>query len=425
MRKKIFYGWWVVGAASINSLFGIGWGLHIFTVLFRYLIDEFGWSRGGIATARVMFAFTLGFVGVGTGKWTDLYGPRFLMVLGSFLIGGAGIVISQLTSIWHLYIIYLIMGVGFAAVGGVPSSTAISNWFKKNRGKAMGVYMMGYGLSGFILPPLAEYLFSRYGFRTGCIFLGTLGWVITIPLAGLILRKRPEDMGLLPDGVESEGEVKVPAKDPQMARSTSAEGTRTMEAIRSTTFWLLAWAFFLAHSSMVGMQVHLVAFLRDMGISSVLAATLYSLGMAVSLLGRLIFGYLLDKFSKKYILTASYTLLGTSIVMLLIVERGMTTILYPFLVVLGLGLGGRLVSEMVLVAEIFGVASYGTIYGYIHLFTIFGSALGPPFAGYIFDLYGNYDLAFVIFIIGFIIAISLILSLRPVVEPMKSERGVR
>lgn len=154
MRKRIFYGWWVAGAASINSLFGIGWGLHIFVVLFRYLIDEFGWSRASIAAARSMFSFATALVGPGSGKWTDLYGPRFLMVLGALLVGGAGIAISQMTSLWHLYIIYLIIGIGFSAVGIVPSSTTLSNWFKKNRGKAMGVYMVGFGLSGFILPPL-------------------------------------------------------------------------------------------------------------------------------------------------------------------------------------------------------------------------------------------------------------------------------
>lgn len=419
MRKKIFYGWWVVGAASINSLFAIGWGLHIFTVLFRYLIDEFGWSRGGIALARSMFSFTTAFVGVGAGKWTDLYGPRFLMMLGSLLIGGAGIAISQLSSIWHLYIIYLFIGAGFAATGTVPSSTTISNWFKKNRGKAMGVYMMGFGLSGFILPPLAEYFFSRYGFRTGCILLGFLVWVIAIPLAGLILRKRPGDMGLLPDGIESE-EVKVPAKNPQMV--ATVEGIRAMEAIKGMTFWLLALAFFLAHSSMVGVHLHLVAFLRDIGISSSLAATIYSLGFGLSILARLIFGYLLDKFPKRYILAASYIFLGTSTAMLLIAEGGMTTILYPFLLAFGLGMGGRIVSELVWVAEVFGVASYGTIIGYIHFITILGSALGPPFSGYIFDLYGNYDLAFVVFIIGYIIATSIVLSLRPGVEPMRNKK---
>ena len=361
----------------------------------------------------------VGLTGPLAGKLTDKYGPKKLILIGA-AIGAAGLMLLGVANaVWHLYVFYFIVGVGFSGAGFVPVGVAISNWFDRRRGIAMGITMAGVSLGAIVIAPLAHYLIVGTGWRIAYVILGLLTAVLIIIPVMFVMRNRPEDMGLLPDGAKlGEGET-VPALDRAPDSPDSNENSNQGDeswtlsmAFRTPSFWLVLATFFCAGSVVAGVLQHEVNILKGMGIT--LAAASFALGLTGGIggVGKVVFGFVADRFTPKY---ASILCIALQIVGLVILMMTHTTaMVWVFVFVYGFAMGGWLTMEPLITGQFFGMASFGTIFGWVLAAAAVGSALGPIIMGAIYDVSGSYMVGLITFLGAYIVSMtSLLLARKP------------
>jgi len=391
-----------------------------FPVFFKPLINEFQWSRTALSGVVSLSLVVGGLVTPFWGRWTDRSGARVVVIIAALFAGLSVLLRAQISALWQLYLLATLGALFFAGIDLIPLSTAISHWFRNKRGIAMGITLVGGGVGVFIMPPVANYVIVSIGWRSTYLLLAGIMWVAIIPVAGLVLRRRPQDLGLLPDGET------IP---PQQAWDAAAEKTsmtdrppsRTLgedftlkQAVRKLSFWLIAIAFFLPMMSGVGLSTHLIAMFTDMGMTSQRASACLGLIGGLSIVGRLGFGSAADRFSVRKVFTTCFIIEAVGVSMLLTTPLFGTKALYAYVLIYGLTSGGGLVLAPLIVGECFGLRSLGTIFGVLALAAVVGGAIGPLLAGLIFDSTNNYYLAFIIFTIGEAVAATAISQARTV-----------
>ena len=304
MRLSFFYGWIIIAVTFVTMAIGVN-ARTSFSLLFPPIIDEFGWERGVTAGA-----FSFGFLVSAAvsplfGRMMDRTGPRTVMELGVGLMA-AGLLLAPLTTQpWHLYLtIGVLVGSGSICLGYSGQSLFLPNWFNRRRGLAMGLAFAGVGLGSITLLPWMQHMIEQTGWRTACTAMGILVLVVLAPI-NLLLRKRPEDMGLRPDGdVAPSASSAAPVSnivDPDWAGTDWTLG----RALRTARFWWLAVGYFCALYIWYAVQVHQTKYLLDIGFSPGVAV--WALG-AVSLLGipgQIVLGHLSDRLGREWIWSAS------------------------------------------------------------------------------------------------------------------------
>lgn len=389
-RTGAFYGWRVTGGSFVILLVSVGVGLYVPPVFLVPLEEQFGWSRAAITTGGSIAALTSGLASPLVGFWVDRQGPRTVMAIGAVLLGAAFASFALVTSLWQLYALNAIAAAGLTCTAWVPNQTLISNWFERKRGLAMGVALMGIGVGGLFMAPLAGWLVAELGWRAA---FATLGSLVAIAVAGIsltVVRTRPADLGLLPDGETADDDPPSPSKTPL----DGSLGLHLSGALRTRAFWLLSsvhllWVF--GNLSIIG---HLVAFLSDRGAESQAAAGILGLTIGISVAARLVFGWLADRFAKRAIMTVALLLHVTATIFLL--NADLAGALPAFVVFFGMGLGGGAVLVPLLVGECFGLLAFAKILGLVMISGTLGAAIGPVLTGLIYDVTGSYRLAFVL-----------------------------
>jgi len=399
MRKKIFYGWWIVLATNLICMVGYGTWLYCFGVFFKPMSTEFGWTRAMTAGAYSFRGIQGGIASPVVGWAVDKYGSRGVIILGAIFSGASFALMYFVDSLLGFYLVYgILLSIGMSAMLYLPAWTVIAKWFKRRLSLAMALLAVGAGFGGLICAPSAAFLIERFGWRSAFVVLGGVIWIVVIPLA-LVVRNSPAEMGLAPDGdplpkrtpqgIDSPAEVDGAAPDP----STPAEYT-LKQALRSSVFWMLALAFFffgMAHSTVT---VHTVPALTDAGIPVAKAAFSIGLLTLVSVIGRLSFGYLGDHITKRYLFMVAYALTGLGLLVLMnATTMGMV---YLFIFLFGVGFGGTVPLMPAICAETFGLASLGKIQGFMNPVMMFAGAVGPIFAGSVFDATGSYRTSFLV-----------------------------
>jgi MFS family permease len=395
MRLRFFYGWIIIAVVFVTMAIGVN-ARTSFSLLFPPILDEFHWDRGVIAGA-----FSFGFLVSGVlsplmGRMMDRAGPRIVMEFGVVLMAGGLLLAPLTTQPWHLYLtIGVLVGGGSICLGYSGQSLFLPNWFVRRRGLAVGIAFAGVGIGSIILLPWMQHLIEQEGWRTACWVMGLLVLLVLGPI-NLLLRKRPEDMGLEPDGdsVHSANVAFVSnVVDPVWAAVDWTLG----RAVRTARFWWLALGLFCGLYSWYAVQVHQTKYLVEIGFSPTVAA--WALG-AVSLLGipgQIVLGHASDRIGREWIWTISG--LGFAICFVALIALGRApslTLLYVMVTAQGL-LGYGVTSVMgAVVSEIFQGKHFGTIFGTIMLAALAGGAAGPWITGLMHDWYGNYDLAFLI-----------------------------
>lgn len=200
-KPKVFYGYWIVLGTFFCLLITSGCGFFAFSLFIRPLQADLGWGRGEIMAAFTIYFLVTGVASPFIGRVVDRYGARKVISIGALIVGLGFVSLSQASNLWHFYVSYAVVGVGMAAMGHVPASAIVSNWFKKRRGTAIGIMSSGIGAGGVVLAPLVGgYLIPNFGWRASYLVLAALTWVLVIPLALLVIKTKPADMGLYPDG---------------------------------------------------------------------------------------------------------------------------------------------------------------------------------------------------------------------------------
>jgi MFS family permease len=403
---RIFYGWWIVLAVGFGLFLGyvpiIGF---TFSVFFKPLSQEFNWSRAEISLAFSLSLLVLSFSLPLAGRLVDRLGARKVILSSALFFGLALISFYFLSaSLWHLYAIYVLLGLVGSGVSPVPYYNVITHWFDQRRGLALGLAMAGAGLSESVVPSVSQAMIVSIGWRAAYALIGLAVIVGTIAVVGLFLKEKPQSMGLEPDG-------KVIVESAEAKQINLVQGISGSEVWRSGTFWLLCVALFLVSMSLTGCLVHAVPLLTDQGLSAGTAAFAVSLIGGASLLGRLVTGYLLDRLFAAYVGACLFCGAALGVFLFWQGVAGGLAFVAAFLVGLGLGAEGDIMAY--LVSRYFGLRAYGEIYGYVLAIYTLGAVVGPLLMGINFDLTGSYGLILASYSLVTLIGAILMTQLGP------------
>jgi MFS family permease len=395
MRLRFFYGWIIVAVTFVTMAIGVN-ARTSFSLFFPPIIDEFGWEQGVTAGA-----FSFGFVVSAAvspliGRAMDRFGPRTVMELGVALMAGGMLLAPLTTQPWHLYLtIGVLVGAGSVCLGYSGQSLFLPNWFSRRRGLAMGLAFAGVGIGSVTLLPWVQHMIEQTGWRTACTAMGIMILVVLAPI-NLLLRKRPQDLGLEPDGDAAPSASAKPVSYVVDAVWANTDWTWS-RAVRTARFWWIALGYFCVLYIWYAVQVHQTKYLLDIGFSPGLAV--WALG-AVSLLGipgQIALGHLSDRIGREWIWTVSCA--GFAICFAALVALKYFPVLpLVYLMVLAQGALGYGVTSIIgaVVLEIFQGKYYGSIFGTIMIAALAGGAAGPWVTGVLHDFFGDYTLAFVI-----------------------------
>jgi MFS family permease len=399
----VYYGWVMVLTLALTET--TSWGIlyYAFTVFLTPMQEELGWSRAAMTGAFSLALLLSGLAGIPVGRWLDWQGPRWLMTLGSC---AATLLVLAWAGVQHLTMFYLIwagIGLSMAAVLYEPAFFVVATWFVRQRGRALTVPTLLAGLASVIYIPLAGWLVHRQGWRGALYILGTVLALSTIPLHACVLRRRPEDLGLTPEGIQ--------AALPQCpVEAAAAPGVPVGVALRDTAFWWLSAAFFLGQLATAAVAVHLVPYLIDQGYAPEFAAVTTGLIGVMVLPGRLIFTPLGNRLPRQQV-TACLFLVQTLALSVLLLAHGMVGV-YTFVVLFGMGFGAMTPARAVLVADLYGPRHYGQINGALALCVTASRALAPVSAGAVYDWVGHYHPMFWGLLVASAMATAAVLLVR-------------
>jgi MFS family permease len=401
-RGGIFYGWVIVAAGLM--VWTLEPGMYTsFGVFFKPISADLGWSRTMVSGAFTMASLMLAVFSPISGSLADRYGPRNLVMTSGLLVGVAYALLSTVQSLWQFYAFYLLVGISMG-IAFAPITSTVMRWFAENRGRALGITSVGTGLGGMVFPPLANYLIGAWGWRDAYLFFGILLGVMVMA-SGSVLRRSPEEMGLLPYGVERSGPASGGA-----APQRVATGYSLRQALGTGAFWRVFFSAMAFVFSFALVHAHLVPHATDRGLTPATAALVMAVIGASNAAGRLGLGTLSDKFGRKRMLFAA--LLTVSLSMLWLIWAQDEWAFFLFAAVFGLAYGGAVVSCIGIQGDLFGLVAVGAILGATQTGTNTGGASGPLLAGYIFDVTQSYSLVFVVAAVMPFIMSWLILTLR-------------
>ena len=369
--------WLVVAVSSVGLFLHFGSLLvNAFGVFLTTLCDQFHWSRGQVSFAFTLATLTAMLTMPLTGWLTDRFGSRRPILVCMVVFGALYASLSFLTPhLWHLYTVFLILGLVGPGTSAVPHASLISRWFTERRGLALGLAMCGTATGGVIWPRATQALMDQFGWRNAYAISGGAVLLVAIPLLLLFLK-----------------EPSAPVRSSrQSAADGDADGMTRGEALRGSLLWLLIFAFFLVSTSIQGCMIHLVPMLTDRGMTPASAALTASLAGAAGMIGRFGMGYLLDLLPAERIPAIAFSIVAAGIFLLYAGATGGSA--YFAAMLIGFGYGSESATIPYLVGRYFGLRSFGEIYSYLFITVPLGSALGSYLMGAVFDGTGSYQLA--------------------------------
>jgi sugar phosphate permease len=407
-RPRIFYGWWIVIALFISNFAVEVTAIFSFAVFLKPMSEALGISRAGMGW--VVGARRLAHAGssVLAGRLIDRYGSRILIPIAAGIAGFAMMAISLVQGFWPLLILFTIIGLsGIAMPGNLLTSVPIQNWFSRKRGRATAYAASGFGIGGMVFALLHQSMIDSIGWRLTWVWSGIFLIVLLVPLALLVIRRSPEDMGLQPDG-----EPSAQAGDAITSAASSGERSWTVsEAFRTLSLWKITGAYLLLSFAMGGLQVHRVAFWEDRGYGRSLIATSYSVDALVFFAGILVAGFLVERLAVRHVAAVAIASTMTGVATMILFDA--TWALFGSALLMGVGQGTTSVVQVHIWPSYFGRTYIGAIRGYIIPGIVIGQAAGAPFAGFIFDTGGSYIPAFWTSFVCLMMAIVFLGSAKP------------
>jgi MFS family permease len=396
-----------VAAGFICLWINAGVGFYSLPVFFVELTTAFGWGRGVTATGISIATLLSGIASPLVGLLISRYGPRKVIIAGALIMSTAFVLFSRMQTLWQYYCICVLLAAGWAFSGTIPTSYSVSDWFEKKRGRAMGVMMVGVGLGGLTFAPLTRRLIDWFDWQTAFLAYGVFISLVLIPVVGRIFRQRPAEHGVLADG-----EVSADASTGQSQAGSIAGVPWTFrDAVRTRTFWAISVVFILVTFGQTAILIHQVAFFQDIGISPEEATGALAFCALLGTVGKLFFGAMADRYPARFAMVLCFGLQAIGTVLLLSTPALGSP--FWFVIVWGFAMGGVIALEPLIVAECFGLHAYGVILGTVYVFITIGAAMGPPFAGFVFDMNQSYLLALVVFAVTYVLAAGLSLLAIP------------
>ena len=405
--SRPFRGWWVVSGAFISQALSAGLCFNGFGVFVVPLAKSFESTVGTISMGLTIGMVVMAVIGPMIGRAADHGYVRVVMVAGVALLG-LGLHLTALSAaLWQAGLAFcLLMCVGAAMTGQIPTMTVVGNWFDRRRGIALGITVAGATVASMSAPAVGEWLIAEQGWRGALHSMGTIAFLLGIPaIAGLIIG-RPSDVGQLPDG-EDAGREMVAVSSPEASPVS----------LRDPNVWLVSLGFAFLFASPVVISVHMPGYLTNLGIGGVGGVGAYFLAMGpASLLSKLIFGAVADRVNLRLALYAAIGVLGLSWVFVLFIP--LEGRLWLAGAVFGLGVGAVGPLQGFVAAACFGRGAVGRVMGYMGLLGLPLVAGSPSLVGMLFDFQGHYETGFYLMAATLLVSAVLFALVRiPEVEP--------
>ena len=395
-----YYGWRMVAVAFFVDFIAVGFFFYSYGVFFKAIAQEFGDSRFGVSIGIMLTQIAGAVVAPIIGQALDRYPLRNVQALGATTMGLGFLALGLVQTQLQFYLVLgLFIGCGAGAMGQLATSKLVANWFMKRRGTALGIAATGISASGVVMPALSAWIILNYGWREGFMIYGVITLAVVVPLVLRFVISRPEDIGLLPDGAPK-GTVMPTAPPPAKLR----------EFVGDRNFWALVVVIGLLFCVQSGTLIHLVPRVTDAGFSLSAASLVMSACAALGIAGKLIYGYLADRWDvrKALWLGIVFQVAGQ---LIMLQQPGY----YLFMLgaaLFGFGMGGVVPMQGAAVGAAFGRESFGRVLGAMRLPMVVLQVLGVPFAGLVFDATGSYQLAVHVFLGLYVLAAIAVLGLR-------------
>lgn len=407
LPDRVFYGWYVAGACTVLMYVTVGVGYYGLSVFLRPLQLEHGWSNAVVSGATGLYFAVSGVASFVAGPFIDRFGPRRFMTVGVVLTTVGTVAIGFTGRVWHLYAAYTVMAIAFGMGSGVSVSSMLSKWFIEHRAKAMTISSTGVSLGGATLVPIGTVLVGRGGLELAAPVLGLLVAAVALPVLVLVVSTDPGAMGLHPDGRAPDADAATGRHSAQYRRWTRASAART------TAFWSLVGGFALTLAAQTAVLIHQLSFLQEDGRlgsrgAAALAVTTTTIG---SIVARLVVGLFADGLDKRRVTVGLF--LVQSAAVLAYVHVSSPVAIYGVALVFGFTIGNVYLMQSLLVGEIFGMVSFGTVFGVVSLAGQLGSGAGLVFMGWLHDRTSGYVLPFTVLAAVDLVAAAVVVFARP------------
>ena len=373
---RVYYGWAMVVTLGVTATVSYGILSYAFAVFITPMAAELGWSKAQITGAFSVGQLVAGVTAIPLGRWVDRHGARGVMTVGALLAATLLVFWAGVHSLAFFYVVWVLLGLASAAVLYEPAFAVVATWFRRDRGRALTVLTFIGGFASVVFVPLATWLVERFGWREALVWLAGIYALSTIAPHALVLRRRPADLGLQPDGGAAPwlDSVGLP---PSAAYATSPLETAVAarDAFRSAAFRWLTVAFALSALTTTAVSVHLVPLLRERGYEPGFAGAAMGVLGLMALPGRLVFTPLGGRLSRARVTAAIFALAAAAIAILL-VSRGPIAV-WVFVALFGAGFGAITPARAALLAEAFGAGSYAEISGVLALVLSLARAAAP------------------------------------------------
>ena len=424
VRKSHFYYGWVI--VIVAALCGAAQTVDFNPVIGAFIKPmsaEFGWSRSTFIGAQSLGTLIGGFGAAFFGPLVDRHGPKWVLFLGFSLLGASFIGIGFVHSLWPYYLLTILSRVAVQSMIGIGTSVMVPKWFIKRRGRAVALSNIGTRVGVAVQPPLAIFIISVADWRWAIIVLGILTMSITLLPIAFLVKRRPEDIGLLPDG-------EVPAIDANTSSGSGSQGQPSKakeisftakEALKTRSFYLLILAFSITFFVSTGLNINLVAFLTDRGLSNGAAAGILTTWSSVGIVGTLVTGFMADKIPVRYL--AMFVYLSLAVGTVILVQVHSVPMAIAFAIFHGTIWGANNNLQVLLFSNYYGRDSLGSIRGLVSPVQTSASALGPIVSSVVFDTTGSYTLILVTFVFLLMLSAALMFMARQpssLPEPVKS-----
>jgi MFS family permease len=383
--RPLFYGWVVVACSAAVSAITMALAGFNFGLFIRPMGDDLGISRATFGWAMAVRQVASAVTSPMLGRWIDRRGARSLLVVATIVTCASMAGLSLVTTGWQLIVLFVLMGLlGMMGPGALAVTVPIAKWFVVKRGRAMSYVSIGAPVGAVIFIPMTQLLIDQFGWENTWRILAVFGMLTVLPLAYFI-RRQPEDMGLLPDGLT--------------AAEAAAERTRTAgvvevawtagQAVHSFTFWRLVAVFSLVMLGMGSVGLHRIPHFTDQGISPGLVSLAISVDAIAATASTFLMGGLVTRFPAHYVGAVGFLLLSGAVYLTIIASN--PALMFLSMAVFGFGAGGMILLQNFLWADYFGRAHVGAIRGAGMPIMMLFSAAGPPVAGYVQDFTGSYN----------------------------------
>jgi MFS family permease len=408
MKQPRFYGWTALIGVMLAYGGLCGDVIYAYGVFLPAMSESFHWSRSALSGSYSLFIIVGGMLGPVAGMTVSRFGARKNIVICNIaaVLGLLGM--SQVEELWHVYLFFgVLAGMSIAFGEFISVTTVINNWFIRRRSLAMGLLFASGGIAGFAFPPLISWLISDLGWRIAWVCTAAIHFLLTVILAGIFIRSRPEDVGQAPDGfpdVTTDAHSKKPAA--KKVYQTSVDWN-LRDALHTPALWMIIVLFSALFFAYNMLTTHQVVYLQDLNFSPMRSATAFGLMIGISIIGRLLSGALGLRFEGRHLAAVFLTSMGLGILALIYARSILFIYLYSILT--GIGFGGMIVLMPNLLGAYFGRTHYSRIVGWTSPIITLVCAASPVVAGILYDATGRYFFSFSL--AAFLIFASVIFAL--------------